>query len=51
MNSYEDVKPYFDELLAREVNSKEETLQWLADSDDLSAYISEDTNRRYIHQS
>lgn len=51
MNSYEDIKPYFDELLAREVNSKEETLQWLADSDDLSAHISEDGSWRYIHNS
>lgn len=51
MNSYEDVKPYFDELLAREVKTKEETMQWLTDSDELSAHISEDENWRYIRNS
>lgn len=51
MNSFDDVKPYYDELLNREVTTKEETLVWLADSDELSAHISEDISRRYIHQS
>ena len=51
MNSYDDVKPYFDELLSREVITKEQTLQWFRDSDALSAHISEDENRRYVRNS
>ncbi len=51
MNSYDDVKPYFDELLAREVTTKEETQTRLSDSDQLSAHISEDENRRYVRNS
>lgn len=51
MNSYDDVKPYFDELLAREVTTKEETQNRLSDSDQLAAHVSEDENWRYIRNS
>lgn len=49
--TFEDLKPYYDELLAREVTTIEDTTQWVADYDSLSAHISEDVNRRYVKQS
>lgn len=51
LDTYEDVKPYLDDLVQREVKTKEETEQWIADYDKLQANISEDFAWRYIHQS
>ena len=48
INTYDDLKPYFDDLISREVKSKEETEQWVKDYDMLSSYIGENFNRRYI---
>lgn len=51
INSYEDIKPYFDNLVEREISTKEETEQWIKDYDALQSFLSEDFARRYIHQS
>lgn len=49
--TFDDLKPYFDELLTREVHTIEDTKQWITDYDALSAHIQEDVNRRYVKQS
>ncbi len=51
LHTYEDIKVYFDELLSREVKTKEGTLEWIKDYENLSANIQEDSNRRYVHNS
>lgn len=48
LNTYDDVKPYLDDLVAREVKTKEETEQWIKDYDNLNANISENYHRRYV---
>lgn len=50
LNTYEDIKPYLDDLVVREVKTKEETEQWIRDYDSLQAHISENFAWRYIHQ-
>ncbi len=42
------LKPYFDALLTKEINSKEELIQWFKDSSELGAVVSEDMAWRYI---
>lgn len=49
--TFDDLKPYFDELLVREIKTVDEAKQWVIDYDKLSAHIQEDVNRRYIKQS
>lgn len=48
LNNYEDLKPFFDDLLNRPIASKEETMQWIKDFDSLSLQIHENVNRRYV---
>lgn len=50
LNTYDDIKPYLEDLVNREVKTKEETEQWIKDYDLLQANISEDFAWRYIHQ-
>lgn len=48
ISNWESLKPYFDTLLSREINSKEALLQWMKDSSELEAAISEDVCWRQI---
>lgn len=42
------LKPYFDNLLDRDINAKEELVQWFKDRSELEAVVSEDMAWRYI---
>jgi len=48
VTTWDELKPYFDILLTKEINSKEELVQWLKDSSELGAVVSEDMAWRYI---
>ena len=43
------LKPYYNELLRRPINSISELEQWIFDWNELNALIQEDINWRYIH--
>jgi oligoendopeptidase F len=49
VTSWELLKPYYDDLLQRKINSKQELEQWLKDNSELSAVVSEDMAWRYIN--
>ena len=51
IQSWEDLKSYFDDLLAREIDSKEKFQQWLLDRSELDAVLEEDLAWRYIRMS
>lgn len=51
ITSYEDIRPYIDELLAREVVTAEDTNAWIIDYDMLQSRIEEDSNWRYVNLS
>jgi oligoendopeptidase F len=51
IQSWEDLKSYFDDLLAREIDSKEKFHQWLNDRSELDAVLEEDLAWRYIRMS
>ena len=42
IQSWEDLKPYFDDLLAREIDSKQKFERWLNDRSELDAVLEED---------
>ncbi|MBS1575408.1 MAG: M3 family oligoendopeptidase [Bacteroidetes bacterium] len=48
VTTWESLEPYFKNLLEREINSKEELEQWLKDSSELEAVVSEDACWRQI---
>lgn len=48
INSYESVKPYFEDLEQREINSPKKVWQWLLDRSELESVLSEDLGWRYI---
>ena len=48
VTNWAELKPFFDNLLDREINSKEELLAWLRDRSELEAVLSEDGAWRYI---
>jgi len=48
ITSWELLKPYFDELLSREISHADDLRHWLKDYSELSAVISEDMAWRYI---
>ena len=48
VTTWEKLKPYFDELLKRNITSKEELEQWLKDNSELGAVVSENMAWRYI---
>lgn len=48
VTNWDDLKPYFDKLLTRTINSPEELRQWFMDRSELEAAISEDFGWRYI---
>ena len=45
IQSWEDLKPYFDDLLAREIDSKQKFERWLNDRSELDAVLEEDLVR------
>ncbi len=51
IQAWEDLKPYFDDLLSRELNSLEEFERWLSDRSELDAVLEEDLAWRYIRMS
>lgn len=48
INSWEDVKPYFDELINSTIQSKEDFEVWLKKNSELEAVLEEDLAWRYI---
>ncbi len=48
VTTWEALNPFFDQLLEREITSKEELIQWFKDSSELGAVVSEDMAWRYI---
>jgi oligoendopeptidase F len=48
ITTWELLQPYFNELMERSLNSKEELEQWLKDISELSAVVSEDMGWRYV---
>ena len=51
LNTFEDIEPYFNELLAREINDQAQFEQWLRDMSELDAFLEEDGAWRYIKMS
>ncbi len=48
IKDWETVKPYYDDLLEREINSEAELKKWFEDRSELEAVLSEDLAWRYI---
>lgn len=46
--TWENLKPYFDNLLNREIESKADLMQWLKDRSELNAVLEEEFAWRYI---
>jgi oligoendopeptidase F len=49
ITTWEELKPYFKNLLDREIDTKEKLQHWLRDLSELDAVISEDASWRQIH--
>ncbi len=49
VTTWEALKPYFDELLGKSLNSMQELKGWLHDRSELESAIGEDLGWRYIH--
>ena len=49
IKSFNDVKPYFEDLLLREINTATDIRKWLSDRSELSEVIEEDMAWRYIN--
>ena len=48
IDTWENLKPYYDDLLNREINSPEDLRDWMRDRSELESVISEDIGWRYI---
>ena len=48
INAWESVETYYNDLLQREISTKEEFIQWLKDQSELEAILEEDAAWRYI---
>ena len=48
LQSWNDVKPFYDELLQRPITNADELKQWLMDRSELESYLSEEFAWRYI---
>ncbi len=48
VTTWEEIKPFFDALLNRQINSAIELRQWLKDRSELESILSEDMGWRYI---
>jgi len=51
LNKWEDIAPYYDNLLQRPLGNKADLMQWLSDRSELESIIQEDFGWRYIRQS
>ncbi len=51
ITKWEDLQPYYEELLKREINSADELRQWLSDRSELESVLQEDVAWRYIKMS
>lgn len=49
ISSWDNLKPYFDDLLTRNIGSKEAYIEWLKDQSELEAVLEEDAAWRYIN--
>ncbi len=49
LESWNDVKPFYDELLHRPINNTDDLRQWLLDRSELESYLSENFAWRYIN--
>ena len=50
LDTRNDINPYYDDLLLRDISSVWELKQFISDCADLDNYVSEDGARRYIRQ-
>jgi oligoendopeptidase F len=48
VKSWEDIEKYFNDLFQRNINSKEELINWLSDRSELESILEEDLAWRYI---
>lgn len=48
VTDWKSLEPYFNDLLERKINSREDLEKWLMDSSELEAIVSEDANWRQI---
>src|SRR5690606_31624349 len=48
VTTWDELKPYFEDLKNRELNSKEQLEKWMQDMSELEAVISEDASWRQI---
>jgi oligoendopeptidase F len=48
VTSWDVLKPYFDQLLSREISTEKDLRRWFLDRSELEAVISEDMAWRYI---
>lgn len=48
IENWEQLLPYFEDLLKREITSKEDLIHWLEDRSELEAILSEEAGWRYI---
>ncbi|MEP7265033.1 MAG: M3 family oligoendopeptidase [Bacteroidota bacterium] len=51
INAWKDVETYFNELLNRELNNKEDLWKWMKDRSELESVLQEDLGWRYIKMS
>ena len=49
LTSWEDIEPYFTDLINKEINSTSELLHWLKNRSELDAFLEENLAWRYIH--
>ena len=49
VTDWEGLKPYFEELLERDISSEEDLRKWFQDRSELEAVLSEDAGWRYIN--
>jgi oligoendopeptidase F len=48
VDSWESIEGYYNNLIQREINSKEDFIYWLRDQSELEAILEEDAAWRYI---
>ncbi len=48
LNTWEDIKPYYEQLLKATLNSIEALEEWLLQRSELESFVSEDLGKRYI---
>lgn len=51
ISDWSSISPYFEDLINRKLNTKEDFLQWLSDQSELEAILEEDSAWRYIKMS